>query len=395
MNKRLLLVVSLALGWQSVMAVPKRSRAEAVPGMETSNTVALGDIWLEAGFSSQFQTRILSEEFLAATVDSTYRQDFIGLTGGGGRLNREVVLYPRLGAIIGLGHFLHIQLNSIPWDGSKIGASSAQMKITSPGNDNLRLFGIGASVGAVFTTEENSMTRHQTTPGFDPFAFGALMIDLDLIKLVPDYPFKMYFNYFSLDEQRLAHSYRQHSFKAAFEYKGYKRSYYLRGNFALYKPKSVAVASKDWEGGYRSASAVGFGFRKSMGERFSMAGELSFDPYRPMSFYRSEFSKPPRISLDFTVPLLHKESRTEALRALIFHEHLRKSMRSQGSVAGKADASRDNPETGEEWEKLMQDSAVDVENRNAFEGLFGNEEEMRERRRKIRDELKEIEELLE
>ncbi len=389
-----LFVLSLAFGWQSVSAVPKRSRAESVPGMEASNTVALGDIWFEAGLSSQFQTRLVSEEFLAGAVDSTYRRDFIGLTRGESRLHRQVAMLPNFSAMVGLGHFLHFEANSIPWDGDKIGASSALLKITTPGNDNLRVFGLGAAIGAVFSTEENVIARHETTPGFDPVLFGAVMIDFDFIKIAPAYPFKVYFNYSNIDESRLVHAYRQHSVKAAIERKGYAKSYYLRGNFGLFKPLEGSAAALDWSGGYRSTIDLGLGFRKGMGDRFSLAAEASFDPYRPLSFYRNEFSKPPRILFEVTVPFLHKESRTEAMRALLFHEHMRRNLRERSAAAASADSS-EVPGREEPWERLMKGADTDAESKSAFKELFGNEEELKEKRRKIRTELKDIEELLE
>ena len=105
MSKARVLLVSLAcLGWlaQTGMAAQMRSRAEAVPGMQASNTVGLGDIWVTGGLSSYFRIRPVANDMLAKQVDTVYRDDFRQLYGSGNRLQRELVMVPEVGSTMRL-----------------------------------------------------------------------------------------------------------------------------------------------------------------------------------------------------------------------------------------------------------------------------------------------------
>src|SRR6185369_3654163 len=144
MSKTRVLLVSLViLGVlaQTGLAAQMRSRAESVPGMQASNTVGLGDIWLTGGLSSYFRIRPVANNVLAKQVDTVYRDDFRLLYGSGNRLQRELVMVPEVGGIIGLANFLHLEVSGVPWDGEKLGAATARLQLTLPGNDNLRVFG--------------------------------------------------------------------------------------------------------------------------------------------------------------------------------------------------------------------------------------------------------------
>src|SRR3954470_12623934 len=138
----------LGLLAHDAMAAQMRSRAEGVPGVQASNTVGLGDIWVTAGLSSYFRIKPVSNDKLAESVDTSFRNDFRQLYGSENKLQRELLLVPSLGGIIGLANFLQMELQSQPWDGQKLGASTARIKFTLPNNDNLRVVGLACSLNA-------------------------------------------------------------------------------------------------------------------------------------------------------------------------------------------------------------------------------------------------------
>src|SRR3954467_15016682 len=147
-------LVLLGLLAHGVLAAQMRSRAEGVPGVLASNTVGLGDIWVTGGLNSYFRIRPVANEGLSKSVDTVYRDDFRRLYGSGNKLRRDLLLVPNIGAAIGLANFLHLEVDGVPWDGEKLGATTARLKFTLPGNDNLRVFGLGMSLNATLSTEE-------------------------------------------------------------------------------------------------------------------------------------------------------------------------------------------------------------------------------------------------
>ena len=203
MSKTRVLLVSLGLLAQTGLAAQMRSRAEGVPGVLASNTVGLGDIWVTGGLSSYFRISPVANDVLSKQVDTAYRNDFRQRYGSGNRLHRELVMVPDVGGVIGLANFLHLEVSGIPWDGEKLGATTARLQLTLPGNDNLRVFGLGLALNATLSTEEDVYSRGETTPGFDPLLSFTVMADLDWIKVSPSLPLKLYVNYASLDDYRL------------------------------------------------------------------------------------------------------------------------------------------------------------------------------------------------
>lgn len=400
MTRVRVLLAFLAAWVQAVSAAQMRSRAEAVPGMQASNTVGLGDIWVSAGMVSTFRVRPVANEVLARQVDSAYRDDFRQLYGSENRLGREILLAPELGATIGLANFLHLEVSGVPWDGEKLGATTARLQITLPGNDNLRVFGIGASLDATLSTEEDIYSRGATTPGFDPLFSFSVMADLDWIKVLPSAPFKFYFNYASLDDYRLAHAYAQHRFALAGEYKGSRRGYWIRLATLLYRPLATRF-NPDPSGAWLPPFyELGVGFRTMMGNRVSFTAEASLDPAHPISFYDREASKPPRFSVAFSAPLVYNETRAEAIRALIFNEEARKRLRLAAARNPSPKAAKRDSARGPAGLRLdeigLDERRAHPESADILKGVLDEgESETLEKRKRIRGELKQLEDLLE
>ena len=398
MSKSLTILVSLGLLAQTAMAAQMRSRAEGVPGVAASNTVGLGDIWVTGGVSSYFRIRPVANDVLSRQVDTVYRNDFRQLYGSGNRLQREIVMVPDVGGIIGLANFLHLEVSGIPWDGEKLGATTARLQATLPGNDNLRVFGIAAAINATLSTEEDIYSRSETTPGFDPLLYFSVMADLDWIKLQPSMPVKAYLNYSSLDDYRLVHAYQQHKFMFAAEYKGYRKGWWIRASAQLYRELPTKFNPEPQSGFLPAFYEFGIGYRAMLGDRITFTAEASMDPIHPISFYSQEASKPPRISVGFQAPLVYNETRTEAIRALIFNEEARKRIRMAAAKNPAPKAQKDSTAgpRGLELDAIsLEDRKAASGNKDILKGVLDDAEaEAIEKRKQIRGELKQIEDLL-
>lgn len=399
MSKTRVLLVSLGLLAQAGLAAQMRSRAEAVPGMQASNTVGLGDIWVTGGLSSYFRIRPVANDVLAKQVDTVYRNDFRLLYGSGNRLQRELVMVPEVGGIIGLANFLHLEVSGIPWDGEKLGAATARLQLTMPGNDNLRLFGLGMALNATLSTEEDIYSRGATTPGFDPLLFFTVMADVDWIKVMPSLPVKCYFNYSSLDDYTLAHAYAQHRIAFAAEYKGNRKGYWARVSTLLYRPLATRFNPDPAKGFLPPFFEMGIGYRTMLGNRLSFTAEASLDPVHPVSFYDRAASKPPRIAVGFQAPLFYTETRAEAIRALIFNDEDRKRLRLAASKNPAPKAAAKDSAAGPGGLRLdeisLEERKAVTDSKDVLKGVLDDDQDHTvEKRKQIRGELKQIEDLL-
>lgn len=385
---------------QGAHGAQMRSRSEGVPGVHASNTVGLGDIWITAGLGSQFRVRPVLGDRLAEMVDTSYRADFRALYGSGNKLDRELRMVPVVGGSIGLANFLHLDVNSIPWDGEKLGAATARLKLTTPANDNLRTFGLGFSLNATLSTEEDIYSRGETTPGFDPLLYFTVMADLDLVKSMEKHPLKVYLNYSNLDDYTLARAYTQHQAVLAVERKGARKSWHVRLAAAMYKPLPTRFNPDPADAWLPAVFELGIGYRLAVSDRITAIGELSLDPVNPIRFYDREVSKPPRLQMEVSAPLMYTETRAEAIRALIFNDRERQRLRQLAARSpGVKAAARDTGSTAASQlrlDELSLEGRKTTESKDLFKGVFEEGEEgVTEKRKQIRSQLKQIEELLE
>jgi hypothetical protein len=401
MSKIGLFLLTLGLLAHSAMAAQLRSRAQGVPGLLASNTVGLGDIWVTVGSSSYFRIKPVSNQRLAKMVDTVYRNDFRLLYGSGNKLHRDLILVPNVGAALGLANFLHLEVEGVPWDGEKLGASTARLKVTTPGNDNLRISGMAVVLSATLSTEEDIYSKAESTPGFDPLLYFGVIADLDLVKLFHGFPVKAYLNYVNLDDYRLVHAYTQHQFRFAAEYMGNRKNWFIRGGAMLYKPLATQFNPNPTGGFLPTLYEFGVGYRAAMGDRLTFTADFTFDPIHPVSFYDRETGKPPKLQIGFEAPLVFNETRTEAMRALIFNEEQRKKFRVKmaKNVAlkkGQPDSAATASAAGLKVEEISLEERKATQSKDVFKGVFDESEvEVMEKRKQIRNELKQIEDLLE
>jgi hypothetical protein len=400
---------SKTLRWILFLAVlsysaPKRSRAEAIPGMHASNTAGLGDIWLQTGVTGLFRVTPVSHYQLLGLVDSAYRSDAQSLAGEKEQMGRDVQLAPSLKATIGLAEFLSLEVENVPWDGEKIGASRAGLLLTTPGNDDLRVFGVAVMADATLSTEEDIYSRGETTPGFDPLFHYGIVADADFIKWTPTLPIKLYLNWNTLSEYRLAHAFKQQWLAGGLEWKGYRREYYSHIGFTWFKALSTRFnpdPKTDWEGPH---SDLALGTRWFFGDRFWGNAEISFDPIRPLAFYSDATHSPPRFFVGFDIPVVFQETRAEAVRALIYNEELRRQARRKDMLSPNQaikNAAQDSTQKSQPSLVGIKLDQLELKNHRGdsasadLKALFENSEDVTaEKRKRVRQELQHIEDLL-
>lgn len=361
------LVLALSL---CVPAQVKRSRAESVPDLIASNTVGFGDIWLASS---------------AALIS---------------RSNGGTALEPYQAVGFGLSQNMSIFAGAVPFEGDikkLIGRGDAHLKLTLPDNDNLRLFGLAVQGDLVLSTEQDTVSRGQDSkrPAYAPRAGLTVALDADLIKRFRTLPLKVYLNWSMFDNDRLLVRFSQQSWRGGVEYKGPRHSGFLAFRYGLYKPIVNDPGVK--EGGYDEyLFALMPGGRYRILSRFSLTGSALFTVAAkrlPRSdFYYDRFSF--KVGLEF--PLFYRETNTEAIRSMIFLE-TRKTTAEQAAAAAPAKAEKRRKDDGslisaelaeENKGELMQQLKPD-------EVIFERDEKLKQKRRKIDDELKKIEEMLE
>ena len=136
-----------------------------------------------------------------------------------------------------------------------------------------------------------------------------------------------------------------------------------------------------------------------LGDRISFTAEASLDPIHPISFYSQEASKPPRISVGFQAPLVYNETRAEAIRALIFNEEQRKQMRLAAARNPAPKSAQKDSSAGPSGLKLdeisLEERKAATQSKDMLKGVLDDAEgEAVEKRKQIRGELKQIEDLL-
>ncbi len=313
---KLTLSILLLLGLCSpLQAVDKRSRAEAIPGIISSNTVGIGNIWLDGFFESFVQTSVQR----ASSLDSS-RKDIV---------NEEWKFLPSINGEIGLTQFMDLSLQNIPWDGNKMGVTEAHLKLTFPNNRTLRVLGFAVMANATLSTEENIISVQKETPTFDPIVWYMGIIDFDLIKLMPSFPLKIYLNYSSLNDYRFYRIYSQYSFDAGAELKQEHYSLFVKGGFSLYREKESQLNRES----SLSLIDMGVGFKWRFVNLFplNIGANVELDPIEPMGFLENDLKQPLKIKIFFEYPLYYKKTKSETIRTLIFDEKKRKNKKRTNS----------------------------------------------------------------
>ncbi len=282
---------------------------------------------------------------------------------------------------VGIGNNLQLSASSSFPGLSSFGCISSSLQITLPGNDRLRFLGMSA-LGQLYLSMEGdtiSASARQGKPDYNSFIIPSCVVDLDFISLFNTFPLKLY-GYFSLaDAPELLFRYDQISFRAAVEWKLYKHSYYVDLGYGLYKQKrwNNLDGDKKYE---QRVMWVEPGGRMRLGEGFSVLGSLRLLMFNDVKLVNGLEPAHFQAQVGLEMPLLYKETKTEAVRSLIFIE--------QEEIRQKDLISR-NIEQRETF-RMKIDPFIDEQ----ADSSSTTKEDIRKRREEIDAKMREIEQLL-
>jgi hypothetical protein len=282
------LCISAGLFGQTTL---KRGRNEGTMNIPATNVIGNGNVTVYAGGSGSYGV----------------------VSGASGD--------PAFGICVGIANILQISGKIAFADFRGLGTSEAHLQITTPGNDRLRFFG-GALCGDLYlTTAADTISVSATAgkPEYNSFMLPSVILDFDWLALFKTFPLKTYLAVGMADEPDQLYRYQQISAKAGIEWKMYESCGFLDIGAGLYKEKGNGAFAGDL--GYIQRT-VWFepGVRYRFYGAYSLLGSLRFTAYEaikennplPVPFVRA--------SAVMDIPLLFKETNTEAIRTLVFME---------------------------------------------------------------------------
>lgn len=332
----------------------KRSRTEDLVDVRASNTEGFSNIWVGLDLPVEL------------------------------RDSNAIFVEPRLCGRVGLASLLHLSGSTGIPKGRTLGTTEVHAQITLPGNDRLRFVGLGASGDMLLTIVANP---GDLTPAFHPYLGFTLIADVDLIAKLPWLPLKFYANLTNLGAENIMLHFAPLSALGGMEYKGSRHSLFAGGQIMLLKQNQILgqpPPSKKYD---QVLFYVFPGLRYRFSDRISLVGRARLlllsvgdSPLLPQRTIG--------VSVSADMPLLFKDTDSEALRSLIFMERKRKAL--HASTKANPAASQ-----GRLGAFLPSDSLGDPQARQRSEDYFKQREELQKSRQKALDDMKKIEEMLE
>ncbi|KMQ52235.1 hypothetical protein CHISP_0916 [Chitinispirillum alkaliphilum] len=297
--------------------------------------------------------------------------------GGIGLNDMSAGLY--MGGAIGVAEMIQFSGRGVI-NRQGIGPLGVSMQVTTPRNDRLRFFGIAGIVDLVLSTVADTLggTASPDKPDFDSFITLGLVVDLDWIALVDWLPLKVYFKGSFVDDPVLLHVYDQLSLRAALEWKLYRHSYFIDIRYGAYKEKRRSSFPGD-ESYDQALLFIEPGIKYRFRNNFRLLGSVRVLVYNDLKSRNGLNPSYLTLSLGMEVPLLFRESNTEAVRTLIFKE---RESEAEEDLVRQVVHERENLRA--ELERFDGESSFD----------FDREEEALRRREEIENKISEIEQLL-
>ncbi len=343
----------------------KRSRAEAMPGIEASNTMGFGNIYCESALMFHYRSN-------GASLFEPYQT--IGL---------------------GLSPYLDIFAGVVPFEKSikqVVGKADAHLKATLPGNDNLRMFGIAVQGDLVLSSEQDTVSEGQNKerPAFKPRVGMTIIADADLIKKYNRFPLKIYLNWSLFDNDRLLQFYTQQSIRAGVEYKGPGNTYFASFRYGLYKrifPGTGAVAETYGERTLHFMPGVRFRVFNWLAVNAALTIGLTAAKAAGSPLYYEKIGV--RFGAEF--PLYHRETNAEAIRAMIYLDQKKSELeKQQAAASGNGTPAGGSPDSVAVESGLLDDGGGDAAAVQDIKNILGNDATLFERQKKIKEKRKEI-----
>jgi hypothetical protein len=333
----------------------KRGRQEGTFNIPASNVMGNGNIIVAAALSG-------------------------GIAASGMRVDPGVYL------AVGITDIMQLSGKTAFTNFRTLGGTEGHFQLTFPGNDHLRFFGVAISGDLYLSTEMDTLTGAATAgrPEYQAFIRPSMVMDLDWIAKIKKLPLKTYMMLSMADNPDLLFRYSQLSLQLGAELKFNRNSYSVDFGTGLYKELRSERLNVPGDPSFRQQRFwIEPAIRYRLFDRFSILGAARIlllqrvKPERPLepSYLR--------LSVAFEMPLLFRETNTEAIRTMIFIEQ---NSTKQPDAIDASIRSGKNLETGlnPEIQKLDLDS-TETE----------SEKEVLKRREEIQQKMDQIERLLE
>lgn len=343
-------------------AQTRRGRNEGTINLGASNVIGNGNI----------------------TLNST----LCGRYGTGGFGSR-----PDVGLKVGIANIIQLSGTVTVENFTKLGVVQGHLQLTTPGNDRLRFIGAAISGDLYLSTEMDTLSGAAITgrPEYNAYIRTSLIADVDWIARYETVPLKTYMSIGFADNPDLLFKYAQLAFRLGCEIKHESNSYALDVGAGLYKEKKSSakgvVADKSYAQKllwiepsmrYRlfGRSSIIAGVRALLFQSVKTAGPL------PAEYLR--------VSVKGEVPILFKETNSEAIRTMLFVEQRRKI--GHDVIAAEKTA----PKKAQKATETTLDSLPIVIDGVDLDIIkTESDAEVRKRREEIQQKMDEIERLLE
>jgi hypothetical protein len=333
----------------------KRSRNEGTFNIPASNVLGNGNIIAAASFAGQYSS-------------SGIRLD------PGGYLS------------VGIADILQLSGKTSITNFRTIGSTEAHLQLTLPGNDHLRFFGASISGDLYLSTEIDTLSGSASVgrPEFNAYIRPSLIADLDWIAINKKLPLKTYLMAGMVDNPDLLYLYSQLSIRLGFEWKLISNSYMVDFGTGLYKEMRREKSNFPGDASYRQQRFwIEPAVRYRLFKRISLRGAV-----RVLLLQRVKSERPleptyVRLTTAAEIPLLYKETNTEAIRTMIFVEKEKEE---------KMDAVAASIQQGTKLETNLE---VNIEGLDLDEFSSESEKEVLQRREEIQKKMEELERLLE
>ena len=293
---------------------------------------------------------------------------------------------PTVGLRIGISNIIQLRAKTAFTNFAGLGTSEAHIQLTSPFNDRLRFFGVAFSGNLYLLTSVDTISSSATAgkPEYNSFMTASGILDLDWLALFKTFPLKTYLAVSMADEPTLLFRYDQMAIKAGFEWKMYQNSWFADVGAGLYKEKRNGSFIGDTTYAQR---IMWFepGIRYRLFGKFSVLGSFRLPVYHDLKQHRSLPTSLLRAAVVLEIPLIFKETNTEAIRTLVFMEQIKEK---------KKDNITRNIEQGKRVESGL-DKEFKTLNLKSDVPDFEQEKAELKKREEIQKKMDEIEKMLE
>lgn len=348
-----LFIILLLSGYLSSQI--KRSRNEGTFNIPASNVMGNGNIIVAASFTGQF-------------APSAIRLD------------------PGAYLAVGIADILQLSGKTSIANFRTIGTTEAHLQLTLPGNDHLRFFGASISGDLYLSTEMDTLSGLASSekPEFHAYIRPQITADIDWIAKFKKLPLKTYLKISMVDNPDFLYLYSQLSTCLGVEWKLKANSYSVDFGTGFYKELRRKESNFPGDASYRQQRFwIEPAIRYRLFNRISLRGAA-----RILLLQRVKSERPleptyVRLSAAAEIPLLYRETNTEAIRTMIFIEKEKEE---------KVDAFAASIENGTQLETNLD---VKIDGLDLEEFDSESEKEMLKRREEIQKKMEEIELLLE